>query len=138
MDANIDYNHISNKQTFTINMNLADGAKQTIDLMNKHCLRFKPDAVRPKWILYTSCGNVASDASPVITANFLLNNIFLAPYLASKSITTFNDLEYTTYNKFNYTQAVFNSVRIQSDATEVAFTSGTILLCMEFVEYQRF
>jgi len=137
MNANIDYNSIANKKTMTLNMNLADGPTKTFDLKNTYCMNFKPDGVRPKWILYTSGKNNPYDVTPIITADFLHENRILAPYLARTSITTFVDLEYQTLTNHNYSKAVLQSKAISSDAMEVSYDSGTVLLCLEFVEYDR-
>ena len=137
MNNNINYNKIDDRKTVIVNMNLADGSTKKVDFKNNHCLSFQPDAVRPRYITYTSLNNNPSNINPMIKVDFLYENRYLAPYNSRTSIMTFSELEFKTLSHVNYANVTFSSVGISSDASEVAYDSGTLIICLEFIKYGR-
>ena len=138
IDTNIDFNRIVNKHTVVINMKLTTTVNTfVIDLYNDHCLKFQPDVIRPKYITYTSQNNGPSNVNPIILVDFLIDNRYLVPFNARTSIQSFGSLELKTQPHKNYSKTKFEVVGLSDIEEDVAYKSGTILLCVEFVRYAR-
>ena len=139
IDATINQHHIENRRTLTVSMDLSVSNTRVVDLTK--CtygqLDFIPDECMLKYIAYTSCDNAPANNMPIMTCDFLSDSNLLGPYLSKTSISTFNNLRFKVKQQIDIRHVTFTSKIINETQDNIAYTTGTVLVSMEFIRYGR-
>lgn len=151
IDCNINLKRISNRRTITIYHQIEFVSHGQLQILNNQFninlsdhkwgnLDFIPDIVKPNYITYVSKNAHNDDEMAVITCDFIKEGEILAPFYALTSHEEYYNLTYSCKQTMDITNVNFTIKNIDSNelVNNTIYESGTILIALEFIRYERY